>query len=159
MVKILWSWTERRMFVSPALVACLSSFFPALTLHFRLDNTSSYMAWTTYTQVGDTYTYMLYLPQTCDHLYYYFTASDAAGNTIGSSGPSPGTITTSTYYTEVNMPMLGTAVISPASPKTGDTLNITIEVKDNEKVMGVTLNYNDDGTWKSTPMTYYKNDL
>ncbi len=130
------------------------------TLYFRMDNTSSFFPWTTYTQVGDTYTYMLYLPQTCDHLYYYFTASDLGGNTVGAGDPSANTVTTSTYYTEVNLPQFGTPTLTPAFPTTGEGLNITIEVTDNDdNISSVIMHYNYDGTWNTMAMTYYMNDL
>jgi hypothetical protein len=120
------------------------------TLHFRMDNTSSYMDWTIYSLSGDTYTYMLYLPETCDHLYYYFSASDPGSNLVK----------TPTYYTEVNMPQIGDPTLTPASPTTGESLNITIDgLIDNDKISSVVLYYSDDGSWKSIQMSYYMNDM
>ena len=118
--------------------------FNAVTLYYDF-GTGSYTSMTTHTTSGSTVTFTVTVPTSATTLSYYFTAADTTGN-LGTS------TTWTSSVADNDAPTFSNNVLSPATPTTGESLSLSVDIADNIAVNfnAVTLYYNFGSGYAST---------
>jgi hypothetical protein len=114
-----------------------------LSYKFKENESAGFTNLTTFSKMGNVFTFTVNIPSDAKHFYFNLSANDTSGNFVE--------IDTKHYW--VNVPEMFDLTITPGTLTTGDRINISILVTDEGQVKNVTLHYNDNGSWQEINMT------